>query len=182
MLKLTGLNPSRRRSTGRERPPGNEYRRARWEREPYTAGETMTRDVKSVIKDASLESVARIMKDENCGIVPVVDESQRLVGVVTDRDMVIRTLPIGKTFTEVTVADVMSEEVEAATPDEPLTAVADLMGRKQIRRVPVVDEDDRLLGIISMADIANRAECDEDLKEALKMISVPRSFVSRQLK
>ena len=72
----------------------------------------------------------------------------------------------------------MTDDVSAVTEDEPLTSVLDLMGRKQIRRVPVVDRNDRLLGIISMADIAHRADYDEDLQDAFERISSRRSFWS----
>ncbi|HJR41036.1 MAG TPA: CBS domain-containing protein, partial [Gemmatimonadaceae bacterium] len=77
------------------------------------------------------------------------------------------------------VADVMTEDVEAVTPDELVRDVVDLMGDRQIRRVPVVDADDRLVGIISMADVATRADFDEDLQDALEEISARRSFWSR---
>jgi CBS domain-containing protein len=160
---------------------GSEHRtrRGRWQREALTAAEIMTGQVRTAHKDAPLQTVAQIMKEENCGIVPVVDEKRKLLGVVTDRDMVIRTLPEDKNFSEVRIGDIMTDDVEAVTPEEELKDVIELMGRKQIRRVPVVDWNDRLLGIISMADIANRAEYDLDLQEALERISARRSFWSR---
>jgi CBS domain-containing protein len=139
----------------------------------------MTSDIKATTKRSTLQNVAEIMKDENCGIVPVVDESHKLLGVVTDRDIVIRTLAEGRSPIEVSVEDVMTDDVEAVRPDEELKDVVELMGDKQIRRVPVVDRDDRLVGIISMGDIATRADYDEDLQEALERISSKRSFWSR---
>ncbi|MFN2432439.1 MAG: CBS domain-containing protein, partial [Gemmatimonadota bacterium] len=128
--------------------------RTRWQREALTAREIMTRDVKAVTKQSTLKNVAQIMKDENCGIVPIVDESHKLLGVVTDRDLVIRSLAEDKSPVELKVEDVMTEDVEAVTGDEELREIIELMGEKQIRRVPVVDREDRLIGIIAMADIA----------------------------
>jgi CBS domain-containing protein len=156
-----------------------ERRRSRWQREPLTATEVMTRDPKTVTRDTPLQEVARIMKDENVGIVPVTDEQRRLLGVVTDRDIVVRTLAEGKSPMAMKAGDVMSDDVEAVTPDEELRNVIELMGRKQVRRVPVVDRDDRLLGIISLGDLATRADYDEDLQEALENISARRSFWSK---
>ncbi len=163
----------------RERERDTEGRRSRWQREPFTAGEIMTRDIKAVTKQSTLQNVAEVMKDENCGIVPIVDESHKLLGVVTDRDLVIRTLAEGKTPSEVKVEDVMTEDLEVVTADEELKEVVELMGKKQVRRIPVVDRDDRLVGIIAMADIANRADYDEDLQDALERISSRRSFWNR---
>jgi CBS domain-containing protein len=155
-------------------------RQGRWQREALTAGEIMTRGIKAVTKQSTLQNVAQVMKDENCGIVPVVDESHKLLGVVTDRDIVIRALASDRgTAPDLTVGDVMTDDVEAVTPEEEVREVIELMGQKQIRRVPVVDRDDRLVGIIAMADIANRADFDEDLQEALERISSKRSFWNR---
>jgi CBS domain-containing protein len=77
------------------------------------------------------------------------------------------------------VRDVMTTDVDAVTPDTRVESVIELMGRKQVRRVPVVDREDRVLGIIAMADIANRADQDEELQRALERISSRRSFWSR---
>ncbi|HSP81603.1 MAG TPA: CBS domain-containing protein [Myxococcaceae bacterium] len=154
-------------------------RRGRWEHEPLTAREIMTRHVKSVHRDSSLREVARIMESEDCGIVPVVDQRGRLQGVITDRDLVIRSFAEGKEPTRLRAEDVMTEDVEVVTPDEDIHGIIELMGRYQVRRMPVVERDDRLVGIISMADIATRAHYDEELQEALDRISARRSFWSR---
>jgi CBS domain-containing protein len=129
--------------------------------------------------DSNLREVARVMKEEDCGIVPVVDERGRLCGVLTDRDMVIRTLAEGRPPDNMHARDIMTDDVEAVTPDEDIHSIIALMGRRQVRRVPVVERDDRLAGIISMADIATRADYDEELQEALDRISARRSFWSR---
>jgi CBS domain-containing protein len=154
-------------------------RRGRWRREPVLARDIMTSSPRSVRPDASLREVARIMRDENTGIVPVCEADGRLLGVVTDRDIVMRTLASEESPAEATARDVMTDDVEAVTPDENLHDVVHLMGEHQVRRIPVVERDDRLVGIISMADVATRADYDEDLQDALEEISARRSFWSR---
>ncbi|MBF5043748.1 CBS domain-containing protein [Aggregicoccus sp. 17bor-14] len=158
---------------------GSATQRGRWQREPLTAQEIMTRNPRTVRRDSPLRDAAQIMKDENVGIVPVVDENLRLVGVLTDRDVVVRAFVDERQPHTLRVSDVMTDDVEAVTPEESIHELIELMGRKQIRRVPVVDREDRLLGIIAMADIANRAEQDEELQAALERISSRRSFWSR---
>lgn len=148
-----------------------------WQREPLAARDVMTRNPKTVTRQSAHREAAAIMRDENCGVVPVVDSAGRLEGILTDRDIVVRGVAHDRAL-ELRIEDVMTDDVSAVTEDEPLTSVLDLMGRKQVRRVPVVDRDDRLLGIISMADIANRADYDEDLQDAFERISSRRSFWS----
>ncbi|MBA2564226.1 MAG: CBS domain-containing protein [Gemmatimonadetes bacterium] len=168
--------PQTDRETGERDRAG---RRGRWQREALTAREIMTTSIKAVTKQSTLKNVAQIMKDENVGVVPVVDDDHKLQGLVTDRDLVVRAVAGDKALTELKIEDIMTDDVEAVTPDESVTDVVELMGGKQIRRVPVVDRDDRLVGIISMGDIANRADYDEQLQEALEKISGKRSFWSR---
>ncbi len=154
-------------------------RRRGWQRETLVAREIMTRDVKTVMPDSPLAEVAALMRSENCGIVPVVDGERRLLGVVTDRDIVVRTLAEGRSPETAVARDVMTDDVSGVTADDPVREIIELMGRSQVRRIPVVDRNDRLLGIISMADIANRADYDEDLQDALERISARRSFWAR---
>jgi CBS domain-containing protein len=151
----------------------------RWQREPLTARDIMTRGVKTLRRDSLLREVAQLMKDEDCGVVPIVDERGSLAGIVTDRDLVIRAFTGGKSLDQLRVSDVMTDDVECVHPDEGIHSIIELMGRKQIRRIPVVEKDDRVIGIISMGDIANRADYDEELQEALNRISSKRSFWSR---
>lgn len=154
-------------------------RRGRWKREPVLARDIMTSNPASVRPESSLRDVAKIMRDENTGIVPVCEDNGTLLGVVTDRDIVMRTLASDESPTNAVARDVMTDDVEAVTPDEELHDVVRLMGDRQVRRVPVVERGDRLVGIISMADVATRADYDEDLQDALEEISARRSFWSR---
>jgi len=146
----------------------------RWQREVITAGEIMTSRLRCASRDTTLLEVARIMGRENCGVVPVVGPHGRLEGLLTDRDLVLRAAAEGRPFAETRAGEIMTDEVEAVTPDEDLRAVVELMGEKQIRRVPVVDNDDRLLGMISLGDVATRADYDDDLATALGRISAER--------
>ncbi|SEU39425.1 CBS domain-containing protein [Myxococcus fulvus] len=151
----------------------------RWQREPLTARDVMTRNVRSARRDSPLREVARIMKDEDCGVVPIIDEQGRLEGLVTDRDLALRAFAGGTSPEQLRAADVMTEDVEAVTLDESLHGLIDIMARRQIRRLPVIERDDRLVGIISLGDIAQRADADEELQRALERISARRSFWTR---
>ncbi|MCY1030055.1 CBS domain-containing protein [Corallococcus sp. BB11-1] len=153
--------------------------RRRWQREPLTARDIMTRAVRTARHDSTLREVAQLMKDEDCGVVPIVDGEGRLLGLVTDRDLALRAFAGGRAVDGLRAADVMTEDIEAVLPEEALHGVIDLMGRRQVRRVPVVEPDDRLVGIIALGDIASRADQDEELQDALERISSRRSFWSR---
>lgn len=157
-------------------PPGGG---GEWQREAITAGEIMTSRLRCASRDTSLLELARIMGRENCGVVPVVGAHGRLEGVVTDRDLVLRAAAEGKSFAETRAGEIMTDEVEAVTPDEEVSAVLDLMGKKQVRRIPVVDHEDRLLGIISLGDVATRADYDEEMALALARISSERGVWAR---
>jgi CBS domain-containing protein len=153
--------------------------RSNWQREPLSASEVMTKNVMTATKQTPLKEIAKLMKDENVGIIPVVDEQHRLLGVVTDRDIVTRLLAQGKDISSAKAEDVMTDDIEAVTPDESIHDVLSAMGDKHVRRVPVVDKNDRLLGIISLSDLASRADSDEELQHTLGKISAKRSFWSR---
>lgn len=151
----------------------------RWQREPLTAREVMTRAVRTVRRDSSLREAARLMKEEDSGVIPIVDEHGRLEGLVTDRDLALRAFTGGRSPEQLLVSDVMTDDLDAVTPDEDLHGVVDLMARRQLRRVPVIERDDRLVGIVSLSDIAQRADSDEALQKALSRISSRRSFWTR---
>ncbi|WP_171446636.1 CBS domain-containing protein [Corallococcus carmarthensis] len=153
--------------------------RRRWKREPLTARDIMTRQVRTARRDSSLREVAQLMRDEDCGVVPIVDAEGRLLGLVTDRDLALRAFTGQRAVDGLRAADVMTEDLEAVLPEEDLHGVIELMGRRQVRRIPVVEPDDRLVGIIALGDIASRADQDEELQEALERISSRRSFWSR---
>jgi CBS domain-containing protein len=139
----------------------------------------MTTNVKSVDPQASVQEIAEIMRQEDVGVVPVVRSDGKLFGLVTDRDIVVRGLSGGKALDECRASALATRDLEVASPDDPLSEIIDLMGRQQIRRIPVVDQQDKLVGIVSLADIANRADQHDDLQRAFEKISGRRSFWSR---
>jgi len=131
--------------------------------------ETMTRDVRVAKCDQSIAEVARMMAECDCGVVPI-EENDRLVGMITDRDMVVRALAHGKTG-ETKVREVMSTDVKYCFEDDDLDNVAHNMGDLQVRRLPVVNRDKRLVGILSLGDIAAAERGQQPVAEALSSIS-----------
>lgn len=133
--------------------------------------DAMTRDVQVIKPDQSIVEAAKLMADCDCGALPVAD-NDRLIGMLTDRDIVIRGLAEGK-MPDARVQDVMSADVKYCFEDEDLDDVAQNMGDLQVRRLPVVSRDKRLVGIVSLGDIATSDESQGG--EALSNISEPAS-------
>lgn len=119
-----------------------------------------------------LRDVARMMLDNDCGEIPVVDESQRPIGVVTDRDITIRVVASGRNANEVTASDAMSSPVHTITTDSSVEDAVSLMETDQIRRVPVVDKSGKLAGIVALADLALSGE-DRVTADVVKEVSEP---------
>ncbi len=136
------------------------------------ASDIMTKDVTTCSPRDSLREVADRLESENVGSLPVVDNG-RLVGIITDRDIVCRVIAEGRDTRNSFVADAMSEDLVTCWADDSLITVINRMGEHQIRRLPVVDTNGRLRGIIAMADIALEAEDDREVAEALEEISRP---------
>jgi CBS domain-containing protein len=133
--------------------------------------DVMTTDVETVQLSSTVEEVASIMKVEDVGAVPVVDEDDDLVGIVTDRDIVVRCIAEGRDPAETSVQDVLSQQLETIEPDVDVEEAARLMADKQIRRLPVC-EDGELVGMISIGDLAVKTPHREASAEALRDISV----------
>lgn len=131
--------------------------------------EIMTTDVRTVSATDSISEAANIMKEINVGAIPVVDNNL-LVGIVTDRDMVLRGLAEGKNAQE-RVSTVMTKDITTVTPDMDVHMVADLMASKQIRRLPIV-ENNQLVGIVSIGDMAVEDIYENEAGEALHTISM----------
>jgi len=132
--------------------------------------EAMTRDVYIANPQNSIKEVARVMADIDCGAVPV-GENDRLVGMLTDRDIAVRAVGQDK-GPDTRVGEVMTRDVRYCYEDEDLEQVTHNMGDQQIRRLPVVDRDKRLVGIISLGDVAMSTDGSET-SEALTGISRP---------
>jgi CBS domain-containing protein len=139
------------------------------------ASEIMTPSPRTCTPQASVQEVARLMQDADTGVIPIVESegSQRLVGLVTDRDLAIRVLAQGRGG-DARVSEAMSAEVAGVRPDDDLKTVRRLMEERQVRRVPVCDEQGRCLGIISQADLALDDDIsDKQVGKTVEAISQP---------
>lgn len=147
---------------------GNERRRCR---------EIMTRSVTTASREMSLQQVAALMRDGDVGSLPVTEEGGKLVGIVTDRDIVIRAVAEGKDVAATTIGEVMTTEIYAVRADDFVFEAIRLMGDKQVRRVPVINEESGALeGIIAMADVALETEDEREIAETLEEISSGAGF------
>ena len=132
--------------------------------------EIMTTNVATAEPDSTLEEVATMMKDENVGAIPVVDGDE-LVGIVTDRDIVVRCIAEGKDPSECEVEQIVTEDLETVSPDDDVRRAAEIMQRRQIRRLPVCDADGKLVGMLSLGDIAVKQSNDGVSGETLEQVS-----------
>lgn len=129
----------------------------------------MTERIVKAEPETTLEENAMMMKTENTGAIPVVDEDE-LIGIVTDRDIVMRCVAEGGDPSDMTAEDIVSEEVENIDPDSEIEEALELMSEKQIRRLPVV-ENGELVGMLSIGDIAVKQRDQEESGRALKDLS-----------
>ena len=133
----------------------------------------MTRNPVSARPEDSVAGVARLMKDNDIGPVPIVEDtsSKRLVGIVTDRDLAIKVIAAGRDPQTTPVRQVMTTNVITCRADDDIETALDAMATQQLRRIPVVDGDNRLVGIIAQADIATRMDRPEKTGQVVKEIS-----------
>ncbi len=131
--------------------------------------EVMTSDVKVARPDDSVQQAASMMADQDVGSLPVCD-GERLCGMITDRDIAIRAVAIGL-GNETPVREVMSEEVIWCLEDDDTQEVLGRMADRQVRRIPVIDAQRKLVGIVALGDLA--IEDEENVDEALRDISLP---------
>jgi CBS domain-containing protein len=163
----------------------------------------MTRDVAAVTRDMTLQDIAILMREEDTGIIPVVElvagheitesvtepqtartrarmySNGKLVGLITDRDIVVRAVADGREAKTTRAEEVMTTEIHSAKQEDRVIDVIRMMGDKQVRRIPVVSDDGTLHGIISMADVVLETEADHELADALEEISSGASFWNR---
>lgn len=116
--------------------------------------EIMRRDVEWIREGDSTLAAARKMRDENVGLLPVCDAARRVVGVLTDRDLALRVCAEGRSAAATEARDVMTPQVVACRPGQPVGHAEQLMATHRISRVIVTDRDARLLGVLSLSDIA----------------------------
>ena len=137
--------------------------------------EIMTSNVQTAQSSTTLREVAVMMRDGDVGAMPIV-ENGKLVGIVTDRDIVVRAIAEGKNADALIGGDVMTTEIFSVKPDDFAFEAIRLMGDRQVRRVPVVSDTGELAGIIAMADVALEMEDEREIAETLEEISSGASF------
>lgn len=133
--------------------------------------DAMTRDVQMVQPDQTIREAAQLMAQRDIGALPVQD-NDRLVGMITDRDIAVRAVAEGKT-TDVKVRDVMTSEIKYCYEDQSVEEVTRNMGDQQLRRLPVLNRDKRLVGILALGDLALQGESQDEAGQALGGISRP---------
>jgi len=132
--------------------------------------DVMTRDVQTIRPDQSAQYAARFMLKNDTGAIPVTD-GERLIGMITDRDIAVRGVAAGMIPQEALVADVMTEELRFCRADDTVEQAMAEMGDLQLRRLPVLDAQNEIVGIVSLADLATRQSAHTD--ETLREISTP---------
>lgn len=128
----------------------------------------MTSDVTVLAPDSDLQKAARLMRDEDIGAIPICN-GKKLVGMITDRDIVIRALAEGKSPNEVKVSEIMTDQIMWCFEDQTVGEVLQQMGDRQIRRIPVITRNMDLCGVVSLGDLATRDDANTD--PALEKIS-----------
>lgn len=123
--------------------------------------DVMTTDIRSAELATTLEALAKMMRDEDIGSVPILDQGE-LCGIVTDRDIVVRCIAAGRSTSEVTAADILSSDLNVVAPHQDTKEAARLMADLQVRRLPVV-ENRRLVGVISIGDLAVKSDTEEEM-------------------
>jgi CBS domain-containing protein len=132
--------------------------------------DVMTANPECVNETDSLRDVARIMKDRDTGVVPVVD-GKKVIGLITDRDIVVRGLAEGKSLDNAKVSELMTKPVRTVRDDASVNDALDLMNKAEVRRVAVVDRNDELVGIVSLGDISINTDKDDKVGKTVESIS-----------
>lgn len=138
-----------------------------------TCAEVMTKNPVCCLPNDMVADAAKLMKNGNVGSIPVVenDQTRRLVGIITDRDLALKILAEGHDAKSTRVEAVMTRKLVTCQPEDDLQKALDAMAEHQLRRLPVVDADNKVVGIIAQADVAIRAHQPEKTAEMVKGIS-----------
>jgi CBS domain-containing protein len=131
--------------------------------------DVMTSDPCTIDADKSVAYAAKMMRDEDVGVAPIV-ESDKLVGMLTDRDIAVRVVAEGKDPERVTVREVASKQVVTVDPQQDLEEALRIMAKHQVRRLPVLEEDGRLVGVVAQADVAREGD-DKETGQLVQEIS-----------
>ena len=134
--------------------------------------EVMSDRPRAVTPETSVRDAARLMEEEDVGSLPVVDQSTRLVGIVTDRDITVRVVGRGSDPESTQVGEVASTDVVVLSPEHDLDEALAVMAREQVRRLPIVGGENQLVGMLSQADVA-RATKEKPTGEVVEAISQP---------
>lgn len=147
--------------------------------------DAMTSDVGFCRSDDNLATAAHIMWEKDCGAVPILDAENRLAGMITDRDVCIAVGTRGKSASEIGVAEFCRENIIACAPDDKLKAALKKMAKNQIKRLPVVSQNGKLIGIISLTDVLLKTDEDKKLRKkivsALTEISKPQPILLTEI-
>ena len=130
----------------------------------------MTSNPRTIDPDQPVAEAAKLMKQEDVGIVPIVDDQNRLVGTITDRDITVRVVAEQKDPQSTTAGEVATQDLVTVDPQQGLDEALRLMAQHQVRRLPVVGEDGKLVGIVAQADVAREGE-DARTGEVVQQIS-----------
>jgi CBS domain-containing protein len=135
--------------------------------------EVMTKDPVCCLPNDSVAKAAELMQSGNIGSIPVIEneQNQKLVGIVTDRDLALKIVAQGRDAKSTNVEAVMTHKVVTCLADDDLQKALDAMAEHQLRRIPVVDSDNKIVGIIAQADVATRIDQPEKTAEMVKEIS-----------
>ena len=142
----------------------------------------MTKDPTCCVSSDTAQRAARIMRDEDTGVVPVIEneQSRKVVGIVTDRDLCMNLVAEGRDPRTMQVHEAMTTTVVTCSAQDSVDKVTELMRENQIRRIPVIDDQHRLMGIVAMADIVGRANVrTTETHETLKTVSAPTAEPSK---
>ena len=132
--------------------------------------EVMTQRPRAVTAQIQVREAARLMEEEDVGSLPVVDDGERLIGIVTDRDVAVRVVGRGLNPDTTVVGDVASTDVAVLTPDHDLDDALRLMAHEQVRRVPIVVRENQLVGMLAQADVAHAGK-EKETGEVVEAIS-----------
>jgi CBS domain-containing protein len=135
--------------------------------------EVMTKYPVCCLPTDSVAKAAELMKSKNIGSIPVIEneQTQKLVGIVTDRDLALTIVAVGRDAKSTNVDAVMTYKVVSCLADDDLQKALDAMTKQKLRRIPIVDHDNRIVGIITQADVATRINQPEKTAEMVKEIS-----------
>jgi CBS domain-containing protein len=138
-----------------------------------TCGEIMTRSVSCCLPEDSMEHAAILMKAEDVGPIPVIEshDSRRLIGIVTDRDLVVKGIAEGRDAKATKIRDIMTAHPVACMENDDVKEAVHLMSDHQVRRIPVVDDKNQILGIIAQADLATRIGKTKQTGDVVEKIS-----------